>query len=69
MGRKLPTTSQRLLVYQCQRDLGSLQGADLQQGELDLEKAQRDEPKRNRARLTMSMSAINGPRQGDVGVR
>jgi len=39
--------------------LVDLQAANLQQGELDLDDAQPDEPKRDRARLMIAMDAIN----------
>jgi DNA polymerase V len=40
--------------------LVDLQSADLQQGELNLDDAQPDEPKRDRSRLMVAMDAING---------
>jgi DNA polymerase V len=40
--------------------LVDLQSADLQQGELDLDDAQPDDPKRDRSRLMLAMDAING---------
>jgi DNA polymerase V len=47
--------------------LVDLQSADLQQGELNLDDAQPDEPKHDRSRLMVAMDAING-RYGEGAV-